>query len=157
MTTQNTQPRWVPSLTYIEYFILLRILHQGLAGIEIFEALARETNGQLVLSPGTLYAALKRMLAQELIEMVDADHRETQGGDPRRKAYRATTLGRKRIAEMRSWLQRELAAINEALEQPLDPPHAPRTISRAPSVAARRRGRRFAHAKTHESTELALA
>lgn len=122
MATLRHQPRNVPDLTYIEYFILLSIVKNSLAGIGIFEHLVRETDSKLVLSPGTLYTALKRMLAHKLIEMVEPNITNAREGDPRRKSYRATPQGREKILEMKRWFQRELEAVDEAFGTPL--PHS---------------------------------
>lgn len=137
MSTQHAQPRWVPELTYIEYFILVLLLNKALAGIEIFEELVRQTAGKMVLSPGTLYAALKRMLAQGLIEMVDAIPQEEQTGDSRRKFYRATPAGRAQIEGMAAWMRRELTAVTEELERPSPSPAPPITTSPPPSPTER--------------------
>lgn len=137
MSMQHAQPRWVPDLTYIEYFILLLLLNKALAGIEIFEELVRQTAGKLVLSPGTLYAALKRMLAHGLIEMVDAAPQAEQTGDSRRKFYRATPQGRAQIEQMAAWMGRELAAVTQELERPGPSPRSTATTSPPPAPAGR--------------------
>lgn len=153
MAMQQAQPRWVPDLTFIEYFILLTILNKPLAGIEIFEELVRETGGRLVLSPGTLYAALKRMLTQDLILMVDVAPGRVLEGDSRRKFYSATARGQAKLVEMGAWMRRELVVLDEELERPGAPPPA-LAAPPTPSAATKRRGRRFGNAKMQKLAEL---
>jgi DNA-binding PadR family transcriptional regulator len=139
MSTQHAQPRWLPPLTNIEYFILLRILNKSLAGIEILEELARETSGKVVLSPGTLYAALKRLLIEGLIEMIEASQSVERPGDSRRKFYRATEKGREQIEDMVAWMRRELIAATEELERPSALPPTQPTGSATETAASKSR------------------
>jgi DNA-binding PadR family transcriptional regulator len=65
-------------------------------GYSIMQDIAERTNNKIRMSPGTLYAAMKRMLEQGLIEEI----RETNvlAGDERRRYYRITKLGRRVVS-----------------------------------------------------------
>jgi DNA-binding PadR family transcriptional regulator len=52
------------------------------------------TNGALRLSPSTLYASIKRLLDQGLIEEL-AERPDPKHDDERRRYYRLTRLGRR--------------------------------------------------------------
>jgi DNA-binding PadR family transcriptional regulator len=54
------------------------------------------TNGQVIMGPGTLYGSIKRMLKAELIEESD-ERADPQMDDQRRKDYRLTDLGRRAL------------------------------------------------------------
>lgn len=157
MTTLNVPQRPIPPLQYIQHAILIRIMSQPLTAIEIFELLTRETSGQLVLSPGTLYTALRHLLAQQLIETGSAASGEAHPSRAPRRWYRATPLGREKLMEMQSWLQWELTIVAGVLGQAEAPPPALRTVAPIPSILSRRRSRRHAYEKSPEATELTLA
>lgn len=114
MPTSNPVRRTPPPLTDIEYYILIAILTKPRHGIGIFEDVARFTENQLVLSPGTLYAALKRMFAAGWVIMVDAAN---AGYDPdeRRKIYLATDEGARVVEEKAAWFEQELGRAHAAL------------------------------------------
>lgn len=116
MTVRGSEPRSLPALTPIEHFILLAILTTARHGIGIFEVLAFETGNKLVLSPGTLYSALRRMLAHGWIQMIEPEDMEEVSND-RRKFYLATPLGQAKIKEMAEWFSRELQVATAALEE----------------------------------------
>lgn len=52
------------------------------------------TDGRLRLSPSSLYAAIKRLLEQGLIEEL-ADRPDPENDDQRRRYYRLTSFGRR--------------------------------------------------------------
>lgn len=116
MSTPNETMRIPPPLTDIEYYILLAILVTPRHGIGIFEEVARATDNQLVLSPGTLYAALKRMFAAGWISMV-APSEAGYEPDERRKIYITTESGLKAVEEKAAWFERESARVQAALQQ----------------------------------------
>ena len=55
---------------------------------------AERTDGALRLSPSSLYAAIKRLLSQGLIEELD-ERPDPRHDDERRRYYRLTKLGRR--------------------------------------------------------------
>lgn len=72
------------------FHILLSLSDQDLHGYAIISDISQRTDGQLVLTASTLYAALKRLLDEELVEELE----RPDGDDPRRRYYRITRRGR---------------------------------------------------------------
>ncbi len=72
------------------FHILLSLADQDLHGYAIITDITQRTAGRLVLTASTLYAALKRLLDEELIEELD----RPADDDPRRRYYRITRKGR---------------------------------------------------------------
>lgn len=62
-------------------------------GYAIMQALAEMTGGREKILPGTLYAALAKMVDDGLVEVEEAPEHDTSGGPPRRY-YRRTRFGR---------------------------------------------------------------
>ena len=88
--------------------ILVALADRDRHGYSIMQDIAARTNGQIRLSPSTLYSAIKRMLENGLIEELD-DRSAPEHDDERRRYYRITSFGRKvAIAEARR-LERLLA------------------------------------------------
>lgn len=114
MSTPSPRLKMPPVLTDIEYYILLAILTTPRHGIGIFEDVARFTENQLVLSPGTLYAALKRMFAAGWVTMV-APSEAGYEPDERRKIYIATEEGARVVEEKTAWFELEAARARVAL------------------------------------------
>ena len=69
---------------------------------------AERTDGQLRLSPSTLYASIKRLLDQRLIEEL-AERPDPDHDDERRRYYRLTRLGRRVAAAEARRLERLLS------------------------------------------------
>jgi len=72
------------------FHILLSLSDQDLHGYAIIADIAQRTDGGVVLTASTLYAALKRLLDEELVEELE----RPEGDDPRRRYYRITRKGR---------------------------------------------------------------
>ena len=90
------------------FHILVSLADRERHGYSVMLDVAERTDGALRLSPSTLYASIKRLLAQELIEELD-ERPDPQNDDERRRYYRLTRLGRRvAIAEARR-LERLLA------------------------------------------------
>ncbi len=70
---------------------------------------ADRTNGELKLSPGTLYGSIRRMLEQGLIIELN-DRQRPDEDDERRRYYRITPFGR-------SVAQAEVARLSTLLRQ----------------------------------------
>ncbi len=84
------------SLTETTYFILLSLFPGSRHGYSIMKDVRQLSDGRVVLSTGTLYSALKRLLDQGWIERTDDPD---DNGDARgRKAYRLTLLGQQILA-----------------------------------------------------------
>jgi DNA-binding PadR family transcriptional regulator len=81
-------------LTPPVFHILVALSGEELHGYGIMLDVARQTDGDLQLGPGTLYGCLKRMLAAGLVE--ESDERPDPAlDDERRRYYRVTELGKR--------------------------------------------------------------
>ena len=90
------------------FHILVSLADRDRHGYSVMLDVAERTEGALRLSPSTLYASIKRLLSQELIEELD-ERPDPQHDDERRRYYRLTPLGRRvAMAEARR-LERLLA------------------------------------------------
>src|SRR5438552_10510553 len=72
--------------------ILLALAAKERHGYGIMQEVARQSEGQYKLGPGTLYDNLQRLLDQG---MVDEARSGGAGGDPRRRYYRLNERGRR--------------------------------------------------------------
>ena len=92
MTTTDNPKDHLPLQAHV-FHILLSLIEHERHGYSIIQDIARRTDGDMMLGTSTLYAAIKRMVGTGLLVEVprppDAD-----SGDPRRRYYRATELGR---------------------------------------------------------------
>jgi len=73
------------------FHILVAVADQDRHGYAIIQDVAARTNGELKLSPGTLYRSIQRMLEDGLI--VEPRERPARDDDERRRYYRITPLG----------------------------------------------------------------
>jgi len=74
------------------FHILLALSEEDRHGYAIMEHVAARTNGEVRLSPGTLYRSIQRMLEQGLL--VETRERPApELDDERRRYYRLTPLG----------------------------------------------------------------
>ena len=84
-------------LTPVMFHVLLALADRNRHGLGIAEHAESVTGGHLVLGPGTLYGAIKRLLELELV--VDTDKLPGDDRpDPRRRYYAITPLGRRALA-----------------------------------------------------------
>jgi DNA-binding PadR family transcriptional regulator len=82
----------IPTLTPQAFQILLSLADGAdLHGYAIIQDVAARTDGEVLLTASTLYAAIKRMVDGALLVEVDAP--AESGGGPRR-CYRITKAGR---------------------------------------------------------------
>jgi DNA-binding PadR family transcriptional regulator len=72
--------------------VLLSLAEQPRHGYSILKDIERMSGGRVLLSTGTLYGALRRLLEQEWVERVEED--DTPRG---RRAYRLTSQGRRNL------------------------------------------------------------
>jgi len=97
----------------VGYQILLALATRDRHGYLIRKAVEQQTDGDMKLGPGTLYAAIRRLEDQGLVEespwRPDADL-----DDPRRRYYRLTTSGR---AALEAETARLSATVKLALKQ----------------------------------------
>ena len=97
-------------LTESTFFIILSLASGPKHGYAILKEVEALSDGRLVLSTGTLYGALKRMLDDGWIER--APDPEPDESNRERKAYRLTKLGR-RILEAETGRLRRLLGVAE--------------------------------------------
>jgi len=71
--------------------ILLSLAAEDRHGYGIMQEVARQSEGQYKLGPGTLYDNLQKLMNQGLVESAP---RRSEDDDPRRRYYRLTNLGR---------------------------------------------------------------
>jgi len=90
--------------------ILLSLVDHDLHGYAIIQDVAERTDDEVRLTASTLYAAVKRLLEQGLIDEVRSRSRDD---DPRRRYYRLTPTGRKAARDEALRLER-LAAMARA-------------------------------------------
>ena len=113
MRSERVEPEKFLPLRPSVFHILLALSDGDLHGYGIMQEVAEHTAGQIKLGPGTLYGAIKRLLADGLI--VEADERpDPELDDERRRYYRLTDFGQKvlkaevqRISKMVSVAQRK--------------------------------------------------
>jgi DNA-binding PadR family transcriptional regulator len=97
-------------LTPPVFHILLALTGGERHGYSIMQDVARQTNDELQMGPGTLYGCLKRMLAAGLVE--EAEERpDPEIDDERRRYYRMTALGERKL---RAEAQRLASAVAAA-------------------------------------------
>lgn len=90
---EPTEPESLLPLSEPVFRILLALIDRQRHGYAIMKAIARSTDGHVQLSTGTLYAAIKRLLADGFIE--ESDQRPHDDlDDQRRRYYRLTPAGR---------------------------------------------------------------
>src|SRR5215212_703161 len=81
-------------LKHSTYRVLLALADGALLhGYAIMQAVSEMTAGRETILPGTLYAALARMVDEGLVEERDGSEDDPSGGPPRRY-YRRTSFGR---------------------------------------------------------------
>jgi DNA-binding PadR family transcriptional regulator len=92
MVTHNQVQAHLP-LTEVTYFILLSLVSKPRHGYAIMKDVRSMSKNRVVLSTGTLYGAIKRMLEQGWISRSDDPQADSTGRE--RKFYQLTSLGRK--------------------------------------------------------------
>jgi DNA-binding PadR family transcriptional regulator len=75
------------------FHILVSLSDRDRHGYAVMQDVLERTDGALRLSPSSLYAAIRRLLEQELIEEL-AERPDPAHDDERRRYYRLTKLGR---------------------------------------------------------------
>jgi DNA-binding PadR family transcriptional regulator len=75
------------------HHILLALGADAKHGYAIMQDIAARSGGRITILPGTLYSTIKKMLADRLVEEVDAP-RSADSDDARRRYYRVTKTGR---------------------------------------------------------------
>jgi DNA-binding PadR family transcriptional regulator len=98
MSPRRTPPEPAPEsflpLPRDTFHILVSLADRERHGYSVMLDVAERTDGALRLSPSSLYAAIKRLLSQALIEEL-AERPDPANDDERRRYYRLTRLGRR--------------------------------------------------------------
>jgi DNA-binding PadR family transcriptional regulator len=106
MATKKPGPGPHLPLPPVTFHVLVSLADEERHGYSIMQEVAERTAGEVKLHAGTLYATLKRLLADGLIR--ELDERPGDGNqDTRRRYYRLTPVGRaaaqaelRRLAEL---------------------------------------------------------
>ena len=99
-------------LTSSVFFILLALADRPRHGLGIADEVERRTEGEVELGPGTLYNALRKMLALGLIEEA-SEPPDPEDDDPRRRYYRITNTGRQTVSVEAERLERVVAVARD--------------------------------------------
>ncbi len=100
MPSDPTEQGFLP-LPVSVLHILLALRDEELHGYAIMQRVEELTDGAVTMGPGTLYGAVKRMLADGFIEEA-AERPDPELDDQRRRYYRVTALGARASASRRS-------------------------------------------------------
>lgn len=94
-------------MTPAVFHILLALADGEKHGYAIMQEVETCTDGELTLGPGTLYGAIKRLLAAGMIE--ESDQRpDPELDDERRRYYRLTGLGERALSAEAARLARQV-------------------------------------------------
>jgi DNA-binding PadR family transcriptional regulator len=91
------------------FHILIALADKDRHGYSIMQDVAARTDGAVQLSAGTLYASIRRMLEQGLIEELN-ESPDPSSTDERRRYYRLARFGRRVAAA-------EVARLNALVKQ----------------------------------------
>ena len=107
-----------PPMKPVDFLILLSLVEHDLHGYGVLLEVERSSRGEVRLDAGNLYRSLRRLMAGELVERLDAA--AAQDSEERRRYYRLTDLGRRAVAaearRMRDLLR--LASARHLLAEP---------------------------------------
>jgi DNA-binding PadR family transcriptional regulator len=114
MKRLTRDPNELLPLKHSTYQVLLALDDgEALHGYAVMQAISAMTDGRETILPGTLYAALARMVDEGLVEESAPRHDDSSGGPPRRY-YKRTSFGR---AVARAESERLNALLNVARAQ----------------------------------------
>lgn len=98
----ENHPPEIQALTPAVFHILLALADGEKHGYRIMQAVKMNSRGEFKIGPGTLYGAIKRMLAEG--QIAESDERpDPQLDDQRRRYYRLTERG---YRDLRAELER---------------------------------------------------
>jgi DNA-binding PadR family transcriptional regulator len=113
MASDSKDPTALIPLKHSTFRVLLALADgESRHGYAIMQSLSDMTHGRETILPGTLYAALARMVDEGLIEARPGPAGEASGG-PERRYYRRTAFGRA-VARAESERLRALLDIAQA-------------------------------------------
>jgi DNA-binding PadR family transcriptional regulator len=105
----DSNPESLLPLPPAVFHILIALADRERHGYSIMQDVAQRTDGKVVLSAGTLYSSIRRMLEQGLIEEL-RESPDPSSTDERRRYYRLTRFGRRVAAA-------EVQRLNALLQQ----------------------------------------
>lgn len=108
-----------PPLREPTFFIMLSLRTSSKHGYAILKDVEELSQGRVLLSAGTLYEALARLLEQGLIDRLDEEAELEGNGHPGkpRKTYRLTQQGSFALESEVSRLKSMIAAVNQRLDE----------------------------------------
>ncbi len=112
MSEPTRDPEAQLPLTPPIYHILLALADDSRHGYAIMKEVEAGSGGRVMLSTGTLYAAIKRLLEGGLIEETD-DRPSAEEDDQRRRYYLLTRFGRQ-VAQAETHRMADLIAAAQA-------------------------------------------
>ena len=117
MNQRNDRP--TRPLTPATFHILLSLMHEVAHGYHIKRMVEERTNGAVLLGAGTLYAGIRRMTQDGLIEEVDPpeDAGDVEPGS-RWRFYAITRRGCEVLEAEIERLESDLAAAREVVRRP---------------------------------------
>ena len=92
MRRDDKDPSHYIPLKHSTFRVLLALADEELHGYAIMQTVAEMSAGRETILPGTLYAALARMVDEGLVE--ERDGPDDPSGGPKRRYYRRTSFGR---------------------------------------------------------------
>lgn len=95
--------------------ILLALAGEERHGYAIMQEVARQSDGQYKLGPGTLYDNLQKLVNHGIVE---ESSRRAADDDPRRRYYRLTSFGRRVLTAEISRLESVIRAARAHLRIP---------------------------------------
>ena len=113
--TDTTDPR-LP-LTPLTMAILLSLAEEDRHGYALMKSVEEQTGGNVKPGTGSLYAALQRLMEDEMI--IESPEPPAEGEDARRKSYRITEAGRGLV---RAEAERMIRVLQVARDRSLAPP-----------------------------------
>lgn len=113
----NSDPDTFLPLSAPVFHILLSLADRERHGYAIIKEIERRTSESIVLSTGTLYAALKRLLAEGLIEGAEG-RADPELDDKRRLYYQLTSTGK---FVVRAETERLTALVSMSRDKQLSP------------------------------------
>ena len=105
METHYEVPKSSLPLTPAVFHILLALVGEDRHGYGIIKDVEYRTEGRVLLKPGTLYQAIKRLLDAGMIEETEAKA-DTEINDERRRYYRLSGAGQAVVSAEAERLER---------------------------------------------------
>ena len=105
-------------LTPATFHILLTLADQVAHGYEIKRLVEERTDGSVLLGAGTLYAGIRRMVKEGLIEETEAPESGGEPPSPRWRFYAITAQGKRALEGEIERLESDLRAARAIVQRP---------------------------------------